>query len=78
MVCAPIDAFDDRVGRAFQFVVQAELHQPAQYWLRGLVAVKREAGDVGLATHVRHRAAHGLDDVASNTEVAQGRLDARL
>ena len=49
MVRAPVDAFDDRVGRAFQFVVQAALYQPAQDWLGGLVAVKREAGDVGLA-----------------------------
>ena len=49
MVRATVDAFDDGVGRAFQFVVQAALHQPAQDRLAGLVAVKREAGDVGLA-----------------------------
>ena len=30
MVRAPVDAFDDGVGRAFQFVVQAALDQPAR------------------------------------------------
>ena len=49
MVGAPVDAVDDGVGRAFQFVVQAALDQPAEDGLCGLVAVKREAGDVGLA-----------------------------
>ena len=53
MVRAPVDAFDDGVGRAFQFVVQAALDQPAQDRLVGLVAVKREAGDVGLAASPR-------------------------
>ena len=46
MVCTPVDAFDDGVGRAFQFVVQAALDKSADDRLGGLFAVKREAGDV--------------------------------
>ena len=57
MVRAPVDAVDDGVGRAFQLVVQAALDQPSQDGLGGLVAVKREAGDVGLA--VRRRSSPG-------------------
>jgi hypothetical protein len=49
MVGAPVDAFDDGVGRPLQLVVQAALDQSSQDRLCGLVAVKREAGDVGLA-----------------------------
>ena len=49
MVRAPVDAFDDGVGGAFQLVVQTTLDQPSQDRLARLVAVKREAGDVGLA-----------------------------
>ena len=49
MVRAPVDAVDDGVGRALQLVVQAALDQASQDRLCGLVAVKREAGDVGLA-----------------------------
>ena len=49
MVRAPVDAFDDGVGRALQLVMQTALDQSAQHWFVGLVAMKREAGDVGLA-----------------------------
>ena len=64
--------------RAAQLVVRPTLDKPAQYRLASLVAVKREAGHVWLATQVRHRAVQGLDDVASDAEAAQGRLDAGL
>ena len=66
MVRATVDAFDDGVGRAFQLVVQAALDQPTQDRLRGQVAVKREAGDVGLAVRRAHRPVHGFDDVAAD------------
>ena len=49
MVRASIDAVDDGVGAALQFVVQTPFDKPAQDWAVGFVAVKREAGDVGLA-----------------------------
>ena len=49
-----------------QLVMQSALDESAQRRFVSLVAVEREAGDVGLATHVRHRAVHGLDDVALN------------
>jgi hypothetical protein len=52
MVRAPVD---DGVGRALQLVVQAALDQASQDGLCGLVAVKREAGDVGLASCPAHR-----------------------
>ena len=78
MVRAPVDAVDDGVGRAIQLVVQAALDQASQDGLCGLVAVKREAGDVGLASCPAHRPVHRLDDVAPGAEVAQGRLKAGL
>src|SRR5579859_4388271 len=37
-----------------------------------------EAADVGFAPGARHRPVHGLDDVAANAEIAQGRLQTRL
>ena len=49
MVGAPVDPVDDGVGRALQLVVQPALDQPAEDRVCRLVAVKREAGDVGLA-----------------------------
>ena len=57
MMRAPIDALDDRVGRALQFIVQAALDEPAEHRLGGRVAVEREAGDVGLP--VRRRSSPG-------------------
>ena len=48
---APVDAVDDGVGRALQFVMQPALDQSAQHRLVGLVAMECEARDVGLATH---------------------------
>jgi hypothetical protein len=73
-----VDAVDDGVGRAFQLIMQTALDQPSQDRLAGLVAVNREAGDVGLAVRRAHRPVHGFNDVASNAEVAKGRLDAGL
>ena len=52
------------VCRAFQSIVEATLQQPAQHWLAGLVAVKRESSDVGLAFCLTHRSMHRFDDVA--------------
>ena len=78
MVRAPVDAVDDGVGRALQLVVQAALDQASQDRLCGLVAVEREAGDVGLASCPAHRPVHRLDDVAADAEIAQGRLEAGL
>jgi hypothetical protein len=68
MVRAPVDAVDDGVGCAFQFVVQAALDQSSEDRLCGLVAVKGEASDVGLVTQTRHSAVHGLADVAADAE----------
>ena len=48
MMRTPVDAFDDGVGRAPQFVMQSSVDQPSQDRLGGLVAVKRETGDVGV------------------------------
>jgi len=55
MVRAPVDAIDDGVGCAFEFVVEATLHQPAQDRLGCLVAVEREAAEVGLPLGCAHR-----------------------
>ena len=78
MVCVPVDAVDDGVGRVLQLVVQAALDQASQDWLCGLVAVKREASDVGLASCPAHRPVHRLDDGAPDGEITQGRLEAGL
>ena len=78
MVRASVDAVDDGIGRALQLVVQAMLDQASQDGLYGLVAVKREAGDVGLASCPAHRPVHRLDDVAPDGEITQGRLEAGL
>ena len=78
MLCPPVDAFDDGVGRALQLVMQAALDQSAQDWLGRLVAVKREARDVGFMIGPAHRPVHDLDDVAADAEVPQRWLDARL
>ena len=78
MVRATVDPIDNCVCRALQLVMRSALDESAQHRFVSLVAMEREAGDVGLATHVRHRAVHGLDDVASNAEIAQCRLDVGL
>ena len=78
MVRATVDPIYNCVCRALQLVMQSALDELAQHRFVSLVAVGREAGDVGLATHVRHRAVHGLDDVASNAVIAQCRLDVGL
>ena len=76
MVRATVEAVDDGVGRALQFIVDATLHQPAQDRLGCLVAVEREAAEVGLPLGCAHRPVHGLDDVAADAEIAQGWLEA--
>ena len=58
--------------------MQAALHQSAQYCLVRFVAVKREAGDVGLASCPAYRPVHRLDNVAPDGEITQGRLEAGL
>ena len=78
MVRAPVDAINDGVGCTFQLIVEATLHQPAQHWLVGLIAVKGEASDVGLSVHPAHRSVHPFDDIATDAEVAQGWLEAGL
>jgi hypothetical protein len=70
----PVGPVDDGVGRAFPLVVDAALDQSAEDRLCGLVAMKRLAGDIGFVTPVSYR----LDDVASDTEVAEGRLEPGL
>jgi len=78
MVRAIVDAFDDGVGRAFQLVMQTSLDQPSQDRLAGLVAVKRESADVGLAFCLARRLMHRFDDVVSGAEAAQHRLEAGI
>jgi hypothetical protein len=75
MVRATVDAINDRVGRAFQFVVE---DQPTQYRLVGLLSVKRETGDVGLAVCRTHRAVHRFDNVAADAEIAPGWFEVGL
>ena len=69
---------DDGIGRAIRLVVQAALDQTSQDGLCGLVTVKREAGDAGLASRPAHRPVNRLDDVAPDGEITQGRLEAGL
>ena len=68
MVRAIVDAFDDGVDRAFQLVMQTSLDQPSQDRLAGLVAVKRESADVGLAFCLARRLMNRFDDVASGAD----------
>jgi hypothetical protein len=77
-VRALIDACDDSVCPAFQFIVEARSSNRPQHWLVGLVAVKREACDVRLAVRRAHRSVHRFNDVAADAEIAQGWLKARL
>ena len=44
MVGTSVNAVDDGVGGAFQLVMQAALHQPAEDGLSGLVAEARRRG----------------------------------
>ena len=59
MVRARIEACDDGVGRALARRVARALDQSAEHRLVGLVAMEREAGDVGLVTQIGHRAVVG-------------------
>ena len=78
MMRAAIDAFDDRVGRAFQLVKKASRNKPPEHGNGGALAVQRELRDVGLAAGAGHRPVHRLDDVAADAEIAQRLFDARL
>jgi hypothetical protein len=78
MVRPAIDPLNDGVGGAFQLVVQATLHQAAEHGIAGVVAMEGKACDVRLAAGPGHDPVHGLDDIAPNPEIAQGRLKARL
>ncbi len=48
-----IDPLDDRIGRAFQFVMQSALDQAAEHGIGRLVAVQGKAGDIRLAADDR-------------------------
>ena len=73
-----IDPLDDRIGRAFQFVMQSALDQAAEHGICRFLAVQGKAGDIRLAANNAHRPMHGLDDIATNREVTQLVLDTRL
>ena len=49
MVRPAIDSFNDGIGGAFQLVMQASLHQAAEHWVAGVVAMEGKACDVRLA-----------------------------
>jgi hypothetical protein len=57
MVRAPVDPVHNCVGRAFQLIKQTSLDQSSEDRFWRLVAVKGEAGDVGLAVRRAQRGA---------------------
>jgi hypothetical protein len=73
-----IGALHDRVGRAFQFVMQPALDKAAEYRIYRFVAVQGKARDIRRAVDAAHRPMHRLDDVAANREIAQLVLNARF
>ena len=71
-------ALDDRVGCSLQFIIKAAFDQTAEPRFPGIIAMKGESGHIGLTSGAGHCPVHGLDDIAANAEVAQGRLQTRL
>jgi hypothetical protein len=70
----PIDAFDNGISGTLKFIVQTPFRQAPEHAIDGPVAVQGEGGNVGLPTGSGHRPVHGLDDVPSDRQVAQGLL----
>ena len=66
MVGASIDAVDDGIGRAFQFVMEPASYKSTLHRVGGLVAMQGESSEVGLASGTRDRAVHGFDDVPAD------------
>ena len=78
MMGSTVDAFDDRIGRAPQLIVEASRDEPSEDWGGRFVTVKGEPGDIWVAAGAGHGAMHGLDDVAARSKIAQSLLEARL
>ena len=78
MVGASISSFDDGVGRTAQFIMQPPFNETAYNRFGRRVCVKREISNVWITARPGHRSVHGLDDITTDTEVAQGRLKAGL
>src|SRR5574337_1831906 len=75
---APIDAGDDRVSASLQLVVEATFHQPAKHRIGRLLSMQSEGADIRFAPGTAHGLVHGLDDVASDAELAEGLFEPRL
>ena len=73
---AAVHAFDDRIGRPSQLVVQPPFGKPAQDRVLDLVAVKSEGRGVWLSTP--DSLVHGLHDVTANAELTKLCLDPRI
>src|SRR5580658_3143955 len=78
MMGSAVDAFDDRIGRAPQLIVEASRDEPSEDGGGRFVTVKGEPGDIWVAAGAGHCAMNGLDDVAARSKIAQSLLEARL
>jgi hypothetical protein len=78
MMSAAIDAGDDRIGGPLQLVVEATFHQPAKHRIGRLFSMQSEGADIRFAPGNAHGLVHGLDDVASDAELAEGLFELRL
>ena len=65
MVRASIDAFDDRIGRASEFVMEPPRYKSTLNRVGDVIAMQGETRQIGLATGTCDRAMHGFDDVAT-------------
>ena len=74
MVGASVDAIDDGIGRALQFIVEAPIDQPADNRRIETFGRQHIAGRSALNAAFRQRPVHPLDDVTAFTEFAQRRL----
>ena len=66
VVRTSIDAVNDRIGRASQFVMKPPSYKSTLHRLGDLVAMQGEPRQVGLASGTCDRAMHGFDDVPAD------------
>src|SRR6187402_1704833 len=76
MMRSTINALDDGISGALEFIAQTAFDQPPYHRTGEFVAMKGKAGNIRFAPCPRHCAMHRFDDVATRRKLSQCLLEA--
>ncbi len=78
MVRSAVDPINNGIGGAFQLILQTTRHQTTQHGVSGIIAMQGKAGDIRFTAGPGHDPMYRLDNIATNRQIAQRLLEARL